>query len=43
MDGRQRRAEGCAAAVKEALVFAFRSGSEEERKEASESEAEEQP
>lgn len=37
MDGRQRRAEGCAAAVKEAAVFAFRSGSGEERKEASES------
>ena len=37
MDGRRRRAEGCAAAVKEAAVFAFRSGSGEERKEASES------
>lgn len=34
MDGRRRRAEGCAAVVKGAAVFAFRSGSEEERKEA---------
>lgn len=37
MDGRRRRVEGCAAAVKEATVFAFRSGSGEERKEPSES------
>ena len=36
MDGRRRRAEGCAAAVKEAAVFAFRSGSGEERKDCSE-------
>ena len=41
MDGRRRRVEGCAAVVKGAAVFAFRSGSEEER--GSEREGEEQP